>query len=85
VSGDIYAEYEDVMRRPRLHRSDSEIEAALRSIRENGLWVIPKDKVRACSDPDDNIFLECAQAASAHYIATGNTKHFRPHGAAQES
>jgi uncharacterized protein len=76
VSGDIYAEYEDVMRRPRLHRSDSEIEAALRSIRENGLWVTPKDKVRACSDPDDNIFLECAQAASAHYIVTGNAKHF---------
>jgi uncharacterized protein len=76
VSGDIYAEYEEVIRRPRLHRSDSEIEAALRAVRENGLWVIPRDKVRACSDPDDDIFLECAQAASAHYIVTGNAKHF---------
>jgi putative PIN family toxin of toxin-antitoxin system len=76
VSADIYAEYEDVIRRPRLHRTRSEIEAALRAVRENGLWVIPRDKVRACSDPDDDIFLECAQAASAHYIVTGNTKHF---------
>jgi uncharacterized protein len=76
VSGDIYAEYEEVLRRPRLHRTDSEIEAALRAVRENGLWVIPTDKVRACSDPDDDIFLECAQAASADYIVTGNAKHF---------
>jgi putative PIN family toxin of toxin-antitoxin system len=75
VSGDIYAEYEEVIRRPRLHRSNSEIEAALRAVRENSLWVIPTDKVRACSDPDVDIFIECAQAA-AHYIVTGNAKHF---------
>jgi uncharacterized protein len=37
VSGDIYAEYEEVIRRPRLHRSNSEIEAALRAVRENSL------------------------------------------------
>ena len=76
VSGEIYAEYEEVIRRPRLHRSNSEIEAALLAVRENSLWVIPTAKVRACSDPDDDIFLECAQAASAHYIVTGNAKHF---------
>jgi predicted nucleic acid-binding protein len=28
------------------------------------------------SDPDDDIFLECAQAARAHYIVTGNLKDF---------
>jgi predicted nucleic acid-binding protein len=32
--------------------------------------------VRACSDPDDDIFLECARAARADYLATGNLKHF---------
>jgi putative PIN family toxin of toxin-antitoxin system len=76
VSGDIYAEYEEVIRRPRLNRSDSEISAALRTIREKGLWVKPTEKVRACSDPDDDVFLECAQAAAAHYLVTGNVKHF---------
>ena len=30
VSGEIYAEYEEVVRRPRFNRSDSEIEATLR-------------------------------------------------------
>jgi uncharacterized protein len=56
VSGEIYAKYEEVIRRPRLKRTDSEIEAALRAVRENGLWVIPKERIRACSDPDDDIF-----------------------------
>jgi len=28
------------------------------------------------ADPDDSIFLECAQAAKADYLVTGNTNHF---------
>jgi putative PIN family toxin of toxin-antitoxin system len=76
VSGDIFAEYEELIRRPRLNRSDNEIEGTLRTIREKGLWVKPTEKVQACSDPDDNIFLECAQAADAQYLVTGNAKHF---------
>lgn len=55
VSGDTFAEYEEVLRRPRFNRSDSEILAALRTIREKGFWVKPTEKVRACSDPDDDI------------------------------
>jgi putative PIN family toxin of toxin-antitoxin system len=76
LSGDIFAEYADVLRRPRLHRSDGEIIAALHVVREKGLWVRPQSKVHACSDPADDIFLECAQAAEAHYVVTGNIKHF---------
>lgn len=76
VSGDIYVEYEEVIHRPRLNRSDSEIEATLRAIREKGFWVKPTEKVHACFDPDDDIFLECAQIAAAHYLVTGNVKDF---------
>jgi uncharacterized protein len=76
VSGNVFTEYEEVMRRPRLNRSTSEIAATLRTIRENGFWVKPVEKVYACSDPDDNMFLECAQAAAAHYLVTGNAKDF---------
>ena len=36
----------------------------------------PTVRVEECSDPDDNIFLECAQAASADYLVTGNRRHF---------
>jgi putative PIN family toxin of toxin-antitoxin system len=76
VSGDIYSEYEEVIRRPKFNYSDAVIERALRTIRQNGIWVKPSHKVRACSDPDDDIFLECAEAARAHYLVTGNLKHF---------
>jgi len=63
VSGDVYAEYEEVIRRPKFKRSETIIDHALRAIRENGFWVKPSEKVRACSDPDDDMFLECAEAA----------------------
>lgn len=76
VSGEVFAEYEEVIRRPRLNRSDHEIDATLHAIREKGLWVKPVKNVHACSDPDDNMFLECAQVAAADYLVTGNAKHF---------
>jgi putative PIN family toxin of toxin-antitoxin system len=76
VSADIYAEYEEVIRRSRFRRSESEIADALRAIEEQSIWVKSAERVRACSDPDDDIFLECAQAARAHFLVTGNTKHF---------
>jgi len=76
VSGDVYTEYEEVIRRSKFNRSEAVIESALRAIRQNGFWVKPSERVRACSDPDDDIFLECAQAAHAHYLVTGNQKDF---------
>lgn len=78
VSGNIYAEYDEVIRRPRLGRSAREIAETLRTIRERGFWVKPTEVVHACSDPDDNVFLECAQASDAHYLITGNVKDFPP-------
>ena len=76
MSAEIYTEYEEVIRRPRFKRSESEIADALRAIREIGMWVKPRHKVRVCPDPDDDCFLECAQAARAHYLVTGNLRHF---------
>ncbi len=76
VSGLVYAEYEEVIRRPRLRRDEAVIIAALNAIRETGLWVRPTESVTACADRDDDIFLECAQAAQAAYLVTGNIKDF---------
>jgi putative PIN family toxin of toxin-antitoxin system len=76
VSGSIYAEYEEVISRPRFQRSTEIIAATLQAVRENGHWVRPAETVRACADPDDDIFLECAQAAEAEFLVTGNLKHF---------
>ena len=76
VSGSVYAEYEEVIRRPRFALSADTITATLQAIREKGIWVRPTERVKACADPDDDIFLECAQAAKADYVVTGNLKHF---------
>jgi putative PIN family toxin of toxin-antitoxin system len=76
ISGNVYAEYEEVVRRPRLRRDEHVITSALRAVREKGFWVRPTEAVRACADPDDDIFLECAQAGRAGYLVTGNIKDF---------
>jgi uncharacterized protein len=76
VSGSVYSEHEEVLRRPRLQRDENVIMGALDTIREKGVWVRPSELVNVCSDPDDNMFLECAQAARADYLVTGNVKHF---------
>ena len=76
MSGDIFAEYEEVIRRPRFRRSDDVIEEALLTIREKAFWVRPTESLRKCADPDDDVFLECAYAAQAHYLVTGNIKDF---------
>ncbi len=64
ISGSVYAEYEEVIRRPRLARDEEVIAATLQTVREKGFWVRPTETIKACSDSDDDIFLECAHAAS---------------------
>jgi len=78
ISGPIMAEYEEVLRRPRLKINPDKVTTALARIREAGLLVTPTTPVTAASDPDDNIFLECAAAAKAQYLVTGNQGHFPP-------
>ena len=68
VTGTVYAEYEEVISRPRFHRPEDVIAGALQAIRDNSVWVRPAEPIRACADPDDDTFLECAQAARADYL-----------------
>ncbi len=77
VSGNVYAEYEEVTRRPRFRLTETVIASTLGAIREKGYWVRPAETIlAACPDPDDDIFLECAAAAQADYLVTGNLRHF---------
>lgn len=76
ISGRVYAEYEEVIRRPRFARDEDTILGAMKAIRDKGLWVRPTVEVSLCSDPDDDMFLECALAARADYLVTGNQRHF---------
>jgi putative PIN family toxin of toxin-antitoxin system len=76
VSAEVFAEYEEVLNRPKFNFAVSAIAATLGGFREKGFWVKPTGKVSVCDDPDDDIFLECAEAAAADYLITGNQRHF---------
>jgi predicted nucleic acid-binding protein len=76
ISEPIVAEYEDVLRRPRLAINPDKVRVALARIRAAASLVQPLRRVTVALDPDNNIFLECAEAAQAHYLVTGNARHF---------
>jgi|SRR5947209_7026208 len=76
VSAPILAEYEDVLSRKRFKLQPDEVQAVMNLIKTTANIVTPKNTVTASGDPDDNMFLECAEEAEANYLVTGNKKHF---------
>jgi len=76
VTEPVVSEYEEVIKRPRLKRDAEVIKKTLAVIREVGTVVKPDHSVNVSPDPDDNMFLECAEAAEAEYLVTGNIRHF---------
>ena len=48
-------------------------------IRNHAHTVIPVRALHIAPDPGDNKFLECADAARADYLVTGNQRHFPPY------
>ena len=75
MRGDIVAEYEDVLHRPRLQLSASDVETVLVAIRQYAETVQPVPSSDALIDEDDRIFSDTAKSAGA-YLITGNTKHY---------
>jgi putative PIN family toxin of toxin-antitoxin system len=76
ASESVLAEYEEVLKRPRLAIDSGKAVDAMTRIRAIVSVVSPSIRVAAASDPDDNQFLECAEAAQANYLVTGNIRHF---------
>ena len=76
ASESVLAEYEDVVKRPRLAIDAGKAADAMARIRAIVSIVSPAVRVAAASDSDDNHFLECAEAVHAHYLVTGNIRHF---------
>jgi putative PIN family toxin of toxin-antitoxin system len=69
-------EYADVLSRPELAIRKGARQQLLQLIRNNSHIVTPSRRLEVASDPDDNVFLECADAARADYLITGNQKNF---------
>ncbi len=76
VSPLILKEYSDVLARSELHIRKGLRQQLLQLIKNRGHIVAPRRRLQVTPDPDDNRFLECADAARADYLVTGNMKHF---------
>ncbi len=76
VSRPILGEYGDVLGRPELRIRKGLRHQLLQLIENHTYTVVPTRRLEVTHDPDDNIFLECADAARADYLVTGNPRHF---------
>jgi uncharacterized protein len=76
VSQPILEEYADVLSRPELKIRNGLRRQFLQLIRNRSNLVVPSRRLEVSSDPDDNRFLECADAARADYLVTGNLRDF---------
>jgi putative PIN family toxin of toxin-antitoxin system len=76
VSRAILEEYREVLGRPELRIRKGAQQQLLQLIKNHSFTMVPARRLDVAADPDDNIFLECADAAHADYLITGNLKHF---------
>jgi putative PIN family toxin of toxin-antitoxin system len=77
VSTAVIAEYDIVFARPKFaHIDPDRIARLLRLLKAEATMVTPLELVTESKDDPDNRFLECAEAAGADYLVTGNKRHF---------
>jgi putative PIN family toxin of toxin-antitoxin system len=81
ISQAVLAEYEEVLRRPRLKFTRAKIENTLARIIDAARMVYPAKTLNVSGHGSDNRFYECAEAAMADYLITGNIQDFtQDHG-----
>jgi len=76
LSPAILQEYTEVLKRPKFALNPVTVKAFVRDVRKAAVLVRPSLRVSQAPDEADNRFLECASAARAGYLVTGNKKHF---------
>jgi len=79
ISPPVFDEYSNVLGRRELRIRKGLRQQLLQLIARQSHMVRPARPLQITSDPDDNIFLECADAARADYLVTGNLRHFPRH------
>ena len=72
----IYAEYHEVLDRPKFNCDKEKISTLLKEIEFTGELALGIPLKESLPDPDDNMFLEIALAGNAECIITGNLNHF---------
>ena len=74
----ILQEYTSLLARPESKIPKGLRRQLLQLIRSRSHIVAPATHLNGTRDPNDNIFVGCADAARADYLVTGNLKHL-PH------
>ena len=72
---DIINEVERVLGKPKLHLNEYDVKRIVMRIEHIGkkISISPEHRVKGvCRDPKDDIYLECAIAANAQYIISGD-------------
>ena len=73
ITNEILDEIEDVLKRPKFHADNDRINYFINSIEEIGSKITVENLVKNGSrDKGDNKYLECAIAANADYIISGD-------------
>ena len=75
----IFAEYDDVVNRPKFKFSRERIERVLKGMIERGIFIDAKEFEDELPDPKDKIFYWVTLTAREDvdaYLVTGNLKHF---------
>lgn len=73
LSRPILAELFEVLRRPKFRIDDEHVELYLKEIEDIAEIVTVKERIHAlCRDVDDNAIVECAVAAGAGYLISGD-------------
>ena len=76
VSQAILAEHREVLSRREFKIRRGLRQQLLQILKNRAQLVDPVRGLQVTKDPDDNKFLECADAARADYLITGNQRHF---------
>jgi putative PIN family toxin of toxin-antitoxin system len=72
----VLAEYREVLARPEFKIRKGLRQQLLQLLTNRAHLVESVRVLQVAKDPDDNKFVECADAARADYLITGNAKHF---------
>ena len=76
VSPQVLAEYDRVLSSPKFKFQPEEVATALRQLEKSGSLFSPVRTLKISGHEPDNRFYECADAAQAALLITGNLKHF---------
>lgn len=76
ISIPVFKEYRAVLARPEFRIRKGLQQRFIRLIEKNAHIVEPARRLEVTTDSHDNIFVECADAARADFLVTGNIRHF---------